>query len=530
MGVRKTPPKPSSPSHSYSTSFNSSSGSLSRSPSQSPVKSKHGSSKSSEKSIQEVLEPSPGSRTSRESMETRRKSWMAASSSRKTANSQSSVEGYTSGTKSRSRTASPKHNNDVRSRPTERKPMPMKADFKVKGSKGKVVIQDNKPNDTQPHAMTRRRPQSAPHRKIVKAASKAPKEPEAPLGDFSKSLKLLGVDIPSNRTEATKLSSQEVKVTTKEPTIRTRLLKRSGSYADLTQNIKKDMKMSEFEAVRGKVKEAVFEQWYFKKCAEEKEKKQKQEEEVERLRKEKEEKQKEVEEQSKEEFQKWCRQKREKAEKEKRKQEIADKAKVQKVVDQAEVDRKNKEWLSLKKKDQLKKKEDEEKKRLAEEKKKIEEDERKTQAEKTFLAWKESKTKELKERYLAEKKKQKEKEEALDEKRRDADSAFIGWKNRKNDKKKTTSLKKGDTKKEKDGEKNVGVEAKDQVDSKKEEKVEKNEEDEKNNSKLEEAKRAYEAWLDLIEEREEENLLFEEERKRILMWKPPWYAGGKALF
>ena len=195
----------------------------------------------------------------------------------------------------------------------------MKADFKPKGSKGKVVIQDNKPTDTQPPA--RRRPQSAPPRKIVKATIKTPKEPEAPLGDFSKSLKLLGVDIPSNRTEATKLSSQEVRVTTKEPTIRTRLLKRSGSYADLTQNIKKDMKLSEFEAVRGKVKEAVFEQWYFKKCAEEKEKKVKQEEEVERLRKEKEEKQKEVEEQSKEEFQKWCRQKRERAEKEKRKQE-----------------------------------------------------------------------------------------------------------------------------------------------------------------------------------------------------------------
>merc|ERR1712107_505854 len=54
--------------------------------------------------------------------------------------------------------------------------------------------------------------------------------------------------------------------------------------------------------------------------------------------------------------------------------------------------------------------------------------------------------------------------------------------------------------------------------------------EENNNSRLEEAKKAYEAWLDLIEEREEENMLFEEERKRILMWKPPWYAGGKALF
>merc|ERR1712226_50963 len=117
-------------------------------------------------------------------------------------------------------------------------------------------------------------------------------------GEFSKSLKLLGIDVPSNRTEASKLCNQEVKVQTKEPTIRTRLLRRSGSYADLTQNIKRDMKMSEFEAVREKVKEAVFEQWYFKKCAEEKEKKLKQEEEAEKLRKEKEEKQKEVEEQS----------------------------------------------------------------------------------------------------------------------------------------------------------------------------------------------------------------------------------------
>ena len=82
--------------------------------------------------------------------------------------------------------------------------------------------------------------------------------------------------------------------------------------------------------------------------------------------------------------------------------------------------------------------------------------------------------------------------------------------------------------KKEDSGKDVGADTKDKVDSK-EEKVEKIE-DERNNSKLEEAKRAYEAWLDLIEEREEENLLFEEERKRILMWKPPWYAGGKALF
>ena len=117
---------------------------------------------------------------------------------------------------------------------------------------------------------------------------------------------------------------------------------------------------------------------------------------------------------------------------------------------------------------------------------------------------------------------------AVEEKRKDADSAFIGWKNRKNDKKKIKSVKNDNAKKKDDAGKDIRDATEDKIDSN-EEKVEKND-DENNNSKLEEAKRAYEAWLDLIEEREEENLLFEEERKRILMWKPPWYAGGKALF
>ena len=32
------------------------------------------------------------------------------------------------------------------------------------------------------------------------------------------------------------------------------------------------------------------------------------------------------------------------------------------------------------------------------------------------------------------------------------------------------------------------------------------------------------------DEVEIDGVYIEEERKRILMWKPPWYAGGKALF
>ena len=52
----------------------------------------------------------------------------------------------------------------------------------------------------------------------------------------------------------------------------------------------------------------------------------------------------------------------------------------------------------------------------------------------------------------------------------------------------------------------------------------------KKDDKLEDAKLAYEAWLDYIEARDEERIMFDEERKKILMWKPPWCPGGKAMF
>ena len=500
--VRSCPPKPASPSMSYSSSFGSSSGSASRSPSRSPLKVPV---RTSGDSIEEALEcdeeveSETESRTSKRSLGDKRKSWMAASSSRKTANSQFSTDAddKITKTKPRSRTASPKTKQSM----VSLRPVP-----KVKPTKVKVVINEEKGRETKPKSpMVKRRPQSAPSKK----PNRPPIEAKAALGEFSKSLKLLGLDIPSTRTEATKLTNQEVKVTTTEPSIRTRILKRSGSYADLTKNIKNDMKASDFEAVRNKVKDAVFEQWYFKKCAEEKERKLKQEEAEDIKNKEKEEKKKEVEELSKEEFEKWCRQKKKIFQKEKRKQEIIEKGKVTKVVNEEEVVRKNKEWLDSKKQGFQKKKEESDKKRVEQEAKQIAEDRRRTEAEKTFLVWKESKTKELRKRYQAEKKKQKEREEELLEKRRNADSVYTGWKNKK-------------TKKPKEI-----LEAKEEVDNKKPEEPT---EDENNNRKLEEAKQAYESWLNLIEEREEENFLFEEERKRILMWKPPFYAGGKALF
>jgi len=86
-----------------------------------------------------------------------------------------------------------------------------------------------------PMKVTQKRPQSAPPKRRIVAKPPEPDEKKVELGEFSKSLKLLGMDIPSVRTEATKVDSQDIIVKTKEPTFRTRLLKRSGSYADLTK-------------------------------------------------------------------------------------------------------------------------------------------------------------------------------------------------------------------------------------------------------------------------------------------------------
>ena len=132
--------------------------------------------------------------------------------------------------------------------------------------------------------VSQKRPQSAPpkRRVLVKAKPTEPEEKTVELGEFSKSLKLLGMDVPSVRTEATKIENQEIIVKTKEPTLRTRLLKRSGSYADLTKNLNKEMKKSDFEALKGDLSRAVFEEWYFKKCEEERDRKIKQKEEEER--------------------------------------------------------------------------------------------------------------------------------------------------------------------------------------------------------------------------------------------------------
>ena len=46
--------------------------------------------------------------------------------------------------------------------------------------------------------------------------------------------------------------------------------------------------------------------------------------------------------------------------------------------------------------------------------------------------------------------------------------------------------------------------------------------------KMAEAREAYEAWLEYVEQREEEQRFEEEERQLRDMWRPPWYPAGKS--
>ena len=390
-----------------------------------------------------------------------------------------------------------------------------------------------------------KRPQSAPPKKRVEP-KRVSEEPKVELGEFSKSLKLLGMDIPSNRTEATEVKNQEIVVKTKEPTFRTRILKRSGSFADLTKNLTKDMKKAEFEAVKNDLSRAVFEEWYFKKCEEERDKKNKKKLEAEIKAKEEEEKKKEMELLSKEEFDKWITAKKMQARKEKKKKEVLERGKIagERVVDPEEIEKKNKEWKESKKKDLIKQKEKEEELRKREEKERIEKDTKRTEAEKTFLKWKEDKEKESKEKLAKEKEKQKKKTEEEIEKRKEADLAFASWKNQKAKLLKEKEIKRILEIEQKNQKPVVLQNATDvpQADDETDKKIvadtsvskpaitkEKLSEENKD-EKLEEAKLAYEAWLDYIEARDEERLMFDEERKKILMWKPPWCPGGKAMF
>jgi hypothetical protein len=310
-----------------------------------------------------------------------------------------------------------------------------------------------------------------------------------------------------------------VKVETKEPTLRTRLShrRRSESLADLRQSLTKEegINRREFEAMRKSLKEAVFERWYFTKFVEATEARRQREAEAEAKRVEEQERKKEVEERAGEEFRKWLADKRKRAAKADRlakaKNGVDDGGKRKPEVDSEVVERKNKEWLEAKRKELAKKRTAEDKKsRTKEEEEAVARAKKHEEAGKVYLAWKEGKMRELKERVEREKARlAKDKEDKL-EQARSAEAAFAVWKNKKLAKEKEKMVAKAEDEKP--------------AKNKKKELVD------ENGNKMEDARAAYEAWLEDVEAREEEEAGREEERRRLLMWKPPWYPGGKALY
>ena len=213
-----------------------------------------------------------------------------------------------------------------------------------------------------------------------------------------------------------------------------------------------------------------------------------------------------------------------------------------KKASQEDIDLKNKEWLASKKLEFKKLKQKEENQRLEEEKERIEKEKKRTEAEKQFLSWKEKKQKEFKDKIQKEKDEAKKREEELVDKKKDAEQAFISWKMQKKEemKQKQEKLKAKEDKDKDQSEVLVLVKPAEEAKVNGDDKTGETPEPEvsvieqkkvkKTDDKLEEAKLAYEAWLDYIEARDEERLMFEEERRKILMWKPPWYPGGKTMF
>lgn len=374
---------------------------------------------------------------------------------------------------------------------------------------------DHEEKKTKPRAKTgalrSKRPQSAPNKRVRTPPVHNNNNNIVPLGEYSKSLKLIGVDVESTRKEATKLTNQPVVVETKTPTLQTRLTRRSESHADLTQTVKPGINRLQFQAIKQNLNAAVFEEWYFKKFTEAKEAKLKKELELQRAQKEEQEKRKDIEERSKEEFELWLSKKKNEDGKTKT-LEKKNKGVPSKVVDSDLIEKKRKEWMEAKQKELVKEKEKEEKLAKEKEQEKIEQEVKRADASKVYNAWKEDKMRRLKARVEKEKERWKEKKEREAEEKKDAESAFQGWKRQKIEliKKKVEEEKKKKEKEEK--EKNAV-----KVDE---------------NLNLEEAEAAYAAWLEDVELRREEEKRREEEgyEDEEAKWRPPWYPPGRAVY
>ena len=377
----------------------------------------------------------------------------------------------------------------------------------------RVTIRQDKVKDEKASQKQPKRPKSAP------TVKKATPVPTVDLRSYSKSLKLLGLDIPSNRTEATKVETQTVEIQTKSPTLRTRIKERTQSVSDLKEIVdsKHYLPKDEYSKIKSKLTNAVFEEWYFNKMKQSEEKKRLEQEKHEEELKEKETKKVELKEKVKEDFQNWLKTKQEQTKKEKKKKENKKEEATQFSRDRlnrltedntnskfAKIKAAEEEWKEKKaielKKDQrlkrrlLKKQEQELQQKL----------QKREEAEKHFMKWKESWSEKQKIKIAEAKQKKLDeletKKNEAKEKKEASETAFKAWLSKKQEdhKKSTGKLK--------------DVNGNDKT------------------QRLEAAKEAYESWLDYVEQREEEERFAEEEKVLRELWRPPWYPAGISEF
>lgn len=365
------------------------------------------------------------------------------------------------------------------------------------------------------------RPKSAPTPKKKAAPPPPPKpEPLVDLRSYSKSLKLLGLDIPSNRTEATKVDTNTLEIRTKSPTMKTRITERTQSVNDLRQIVdsKHHMPKDQYGKIKSSLANAVFEEWYFNKMKELAEKKNAEMEKIESKIYQNEMDEVDKKEKAAIEYKNWLERKQKQfkkmARRQKKKEEII--AEDQEAL-KAKILKAEEEWREKKATEHKKKLKLKRRLQKNEELEKAEHVKKKEETVKHFMNWEQGWREKLKAKMIENKQKRLEELEVkkanAKAKREDAEAAFNAWKNKKDEERTGTSKKSGQQ--QKVSRKGLATASAASTGLEKE-------------KKLEAAKEAYENWLEYIEQREQEEKFAEEERLLREMWRPPWYPAGIA--
>ncbi|XP_071539250.1 uncharacterized protein [Panulirus ornatus] len=343
---------------------------------------------------------------------------------------------------------------------------------------------------------------------------------QRPLGKYTRSLKMLGVRIPSpapkDHRAPRSSSSQSWESAGK---LQTRLSCRSTSLEDVSRAIPQVKTphalhtLTVDENQRATLSQAVYEEWYFRRCQEIRSHKIRAREKVIEERNKKEKEQKDLEKKVNTAVSDWKEKKRgqnkktkEKLMKEAQKNENKEKEKDKK---QERVTAALIAWEAEKNELARKKREKKKKEIEADKEKERVKASKKEDSKMGFLLWKQQKDEEEKERRR--KKKQEEEEQKMKkaremmEKRRDGELAFVAWKKKK-------------LREQGEDMRRIIIKSE----------LEKSSDAQRRLHRSSEALQAYEAWLEEVEERQPRRLHETARASLLARIRPPWWPGGSS--